>query len=89
MLALAAVLLASVSLPASALFDPPPSYYDTAIGKTGSTVKAALHAVIKGHKVLPQFFLRMRFTKPQAFGDDGRSRVFETGLSFVLISLGS
>lgn len=31
----------------------PLSYYDPAIGKTGSTLKAALHSIIKGHRALP------------------------------------
>ena len=32
---------------------PPPNYYDTALGKTGATLKSALHEIIKGHTVLP------------------------------------
>ena len=33
--------------------DPPRGYYSTAEGKTGPELKAALHATIDGHKVLP------------------------------------
>lgn len=52
-LALAWLLAAAVSLPASAQFDPPQSYYNPAIATTGAALKSALHEVIKGHTVLP------------------------------------
>lgn len=32
---------------------PSPSYYDSAIGKSGNTLKATLHEIVKGHTVLP------------------------------------
>ena len=32
---------------------PPLNYYDSAIGETGPALKAALHAIINGHTVLP------------------------------------
>ena len=51
-LSVLAVLLA-VSLRAFAQSAPPVRYYDTGIGKTGGTLKGALHEIIKGHTVLP------------------------------------
>jgi hypothetical protein len=33
--------------------DPPQAYYAKATGKTGSTLKAALHQIIDGHKAIP------------------------------------
>ena len=47
--------IAFLSLASSlfAQFQPPAAYYDQAIGKTGAPLKAALHAAIKVHTVLP------------------------------------
>ena len=51
-----ALLVLPCALPAFAQFDPPPAYYDSAIGTTGANLKAALHNAIKAHTVLPYTF---------------------------------
>lgn len=33
--------------------DPPPNYYNTAAGKQGAELRAALHAIVRNHHVLP------------------------------------
>jgi len=38
---------------ATAQADPPPGYYDLAEGKTGPELRQALHAIIRGHHVIP------------------------------------
>ena len=33
--------------------DPPPNYYAPATGKTGADLRAALHQIVRGHRVIP------------------------------------
>lgn len=49
-LIITAVVVMSASLTSAG---PPADYYSDAAGKTGSALKAALHAIIDGHKILP------------------------------------
>lgn len=91
---LALSLLALLTIQLSAIAQPPPGYYDTAVGLSGTQLRTAIHTRIRGHTVIP-YDHSSQFDTRQAVrvaclapGSTTQVRcVYSTGSSFATMDL--